>query len=174
MYNEFINLIKTRRSCRNYTAEQVADEQLALVMEAGTYAPTAHGAQDPLIVAVQDPQLMQRIVAMNAAVMGVSSNPYYGAPTVILVFASADNANALQDGSCVLQNMMLAAHALGLGTCWINREREMFATPEGRALMADMGLPEGLMGVGALAIGTPAAEPHPAKPRKQGYAKVLK
>lgn len=174
MYNEFINLIKTRRSCRNYTAEQVADEQLALVMEAGTYAPTAHGAQDPLIVAVQNPQLMQRIVAMNAAVMGVSSNPYYGAPTVILVFASADNANALQDGSCVLQNMMLAAHALGLGTCWINREREMFATPEGRALMADMGLPEGLMGVGALAIGTPAAEPHPAKPRKQGYAKVLK
>lgn len=174
MYKEFLNLIKTRRSCRKYTAEQMSDEQLSLVMEAGTYAPTGHGSQDPFIVAVQNPQLMQRLVAMNAKVMGVESNPYYDAPTVILVFASAGNANALQDGSCVLENMMLAAHALGLGTCWINREREMFATDEGRALIKEMGLPDGLMGVGALSIGYPATEPRPAKPRKADYARVIK
>lgn len=120
MNNELLELIKTRRSCRKYTAEQVSDEQLAAVMEAGTYAPTAHGCQDPVIVAVQRTDIMQRIIKLNAEVRGSAGNPYYDAPTVLLVFASESNANAFQDGSCVLQNMMLAAHAIGLASCWIN------------------------------------------------------
>ena len=173
MNKDFLTLIKTRRSCRKYTAEQVSPADLALVMEAGTYAPTGHGSQDPVIVAVQNPQLMQRLVKMNAAVLGTEGNPYYDAPTILLVFASADNPNAFQDGSCVLENMMLAAHALGLGSCWINREHEMFATPEGKALMAEMGLPQGLVGIGALSLGHPAAAPRPAKPRKEGWTKVI-
>lgn len=114
MNNELLELIKTRRSCRKYTAEQVSDKQLAAVMEAGTYAPTAHGCQDPVIVAVQRTDIMQRIIKLNAEVRGSAGNPYYDAPTVLLVFASESNANAFQDGSCVLQNMMLAAHAIGL------------------------------------------------------------
>lgn len=146
MNNELLDLIKTRRSCRKYTAEQVSDEQLAAVMEAGTYAPTAHGCQDPVIVAVQRTDIMQRIIKLNAEVRGSAGNPYYNAPTVLLVFASESNANAFQDGSCVLQNMMLAAHAIGLASCWINREYEMFSTDEGRQLMRDLGLPEGLKG----------------------------
>lgn len=110
---------------------------------------------------------------MNAAVRGIASDPFYGAPTYVLVFATADGANSLQDGSCVLENMMLAAHAIGLGSCWINREREMFATEEGKAMMKELGLPEGLMGVGALALGYPASEGH-AKPRKPDYYRVIK
>lgn len=174
MDNRFIELIKTRRSCRRYTPQQISDEELALITEAGSYAPTAHGCQDPVIVAVQRPDVMQRIVRLNAAVMGVTSNPYYDAPTVLLVFASGDNANAFQDGSCVLQNMMLAAHALGLASCWINREHEMFATPEGRRLMADMGLPEGLVGIGAIAVGHAAAPPAAPKPRKEGWTRIIR
>ncbi len=166
---EFLELIKTRRSCRKYADTPVTADELHAVVEAGTYAPTGHGSQDPVIVAVRDAELRSRLSAMNAAVMGTTSDPYYGAPVFLLVFASESNANALQDGSCVLENMMLAAHAVGLASCWINREIEMFATQEGKKLMREMGLPEGLKGIGALALGHPAAEPHPAKPRKQGW-----
>lgn len=174
MENKLLKLIETRRSCRKFTTEQVTEEELTAVLTAGTYAPTARGAQDPFIVAVQNAALREKLARMNAEVMGVTSNPYYDAPTLVLVFASADSKNGLQDGSCVLENMMLAAHALGLGSCWINRETEMFATEAGKALMAEWGLPDGLMGVGALALGHPAAEPAPAKPRKAGYTRVIR
>lgn len=174
MKEDFLNLIKTRRSCRKYKETQISDEDLNAVLEAGTYAPTAKGAQDPFIVAVQQPDDLKQLAEMNAKVMGVTSNPYYNAPTYLLVFAPKDGANALQDGSCVLENMMLAAHALGLGTCWINRERQMFDTEEGRQLMKTWGLPEGLMGVGALAIGYSDSGTHAAKPRKEGYVRIIK
>lgn len=173
MTNAFLELIKTRRSCRKYKKEQIADEELKAVLEAGTYAPTGHGSQDPYIVAVQNAELLKQLTAMNAAVMGVTTNPYYDAPTYVLVFAPAGGKNSMQNGSCVLENMMLAAHALGLGSCWINREREMFDTDEGKALMKQMGLPDGLMGVGALSLGYPATEGH-AKPRKADYYRVIK
>lgn len=156
MNNALLDLIKTRRSCRHYKAEQISDEELNAVLEAGTYAPTGHGKQDPVIVAVQNPELKARLAKMNAEVMGVDSNPYYDAPTYLLVFASEDNANAFQDGSCVLENMMLAAHALGLATCWINREYQMFQTEEGKNIMKEIGLKEGLIGIGALSLGYPS------------------
>ena len=103
-----------------------------------------------------------------------SFNPYYDAPTYVLVFVPAEAPNGVQDASLVLENMMLAAHAQGLGSCWIHRESEMFATEEGKELMKQWGLPEGLVGIGALSLGCPAGEPSPAKPRKEGYARVIR
>ena len=169
-----MQIIKTRRSCRHYRDEQVDDQLLHTVMEAGTYAPTGHGTQDPQIVAVQNPALKQRLAALNAKIMGVDSNPYYDAPTYLLVFASKDNPNAFQDGSCVLQNMMLAAHAVGLGTCCINREYQMFQTEEGKKLMEEMGIASDRIGIGALSLGYPSREPREAKPRKEDWMKVIK
>ncbi len=174
MENSFINTLKSRRSCRHYQPQQITDEELNAVLEAGTWAPTAHGAQDPVIVAVQNAELRQELVALNARVRGGSADPYYGAPTLVLVFVSANNENGLQDGSCVLQNMMLAAHALGLGSCWINREIQMFNMPEGKELMQKMGLPEGLAGVGAISLGYEATEPAAPKPRKADYFKIIR
>jgi len=174
MEKELLQTIKTRRSCRRYKSEQIPDELLRQVLEAGTYAPTARGLQSPFIVAVQEPDQLRQLTEMNARIMGVSTNPYYDAPTYVLVFAPAGGKNSLQDGSCVLENMMLAAHALGLGSCWINREQEMFATEEGKALMQRWGLPDGLMGVGALALGYPAATPSEAKPRKADYYRIIR
>ena len=176
MDNVVLQALRTRRSCRNYKPEQITDEELQAVLEAGTWAPTAMGLQDPWIVAVQNPALLERISRMNREVWGRDIDPFYGAPTYVLVFASDPEKwkNGVQDASLVLGNMMLAAHAIGLGSCWINREREMFATPEGRALMAELGLPEGLIGVGALALGYPAAPPRDPKPRKENYFRVLK
>ena len=152
MKTEFLQMIKTRRSCRKYKAEQITDEELKAVLEAGTYAPTSRGMQAPYIVAVQNEAQRRQLAEMNARVMGVTSNPYYDAPTYVLV----------------------AAHALGLGSCWIHREREMFATPEGKELMKSWGLPDGLIGIGALALGYPEGEPAQPKPRKPDYYRIIK
>ena len=175
MENEIIRALKERRSIRSYKPEQISDDELKTVLEAGTWAPTAKGLQDPWIVAVQNPSLLKRISRMNAAVWGRDDiDPFYGAPTFVLVFGSADWVNAVPDGSLVLGNMMNAAYAIGLGSCWINREREMFATDEGKALMAELGLPDGLIGIGALALGYPAAPPRDPKPRKENYYRIVK
>ena len=172
--NEFLEIIRTRRSCRRYRPEQITDEELKLVLEAGTYAPTSRGLQAPYIVAVQNKEQLAQLAAMNAEVMGVTSNPYYDAPTYVLVLAPADARNPIQDGSCILENMMLAAPALGLASCWIHREREMFEMPEAKELLAAWGLPQDLTGIGALALGYPAEEPAPAKPRKADYYRIIK
>lgn len=175
MENEIIRALKERRSVRSYKPEQITDDELKTVLEAGTWAPTAKGLQDPWIVAVQNPALLKRISRMNAAVWGREDiDPFYGAPTFVLVFGTADWVNAVPDGSLVLGNMMNAAHAIGLGSCWINREREMFATDEGKALMRELGLPDGLIGIGALALGYPAAPSKDPKPRKENYYRIVK
>ena len=114
MENEVIKALKTRRSIRSYKPEQITDEELRTVLEAGTWAPTAKGLQDPWIVAVQNPALLKRISRMNAAVWGKDEDidPFYGAPTFVLVFGSADWVNAVPDGSLVRGNMMNAAFSL--------------------------------------------------------------
>ena len=169
MENKLLELIKTRRSCRRYRPVQIEDRELAAVLEAGTFAPTSMGRQDPWIVAVQRPDLLDRLARMNAEIMGSKGNPYYDAPTVVLVFAPADSRNAVQDASCVLENMMLAAHALGLGTVWVHREREIFDSESGKALLREWKLPETLRGVGAIALGYPAQEAGQPAARKQNY-----
>ena len=174
METNFLEIIRTRRSYRSYKSEQITDEQLNAVLEAGTYAPTSRGLQSPFIVAIQNEELKARLAQMNAEIMGVTTNPYYDAPTYVLVFVPADAPNGIQDASLVMENMMLAAHAQGLGSCWIHREREMFATEEGKELMQQWGLSEGLIGIAALALGYPNGEPSPAKPRKEGYTRVIR
>ncbi len=174
MDNEILKAIRERRSIRRYKPDQVTDEELQTVLEAGTWAATGMGKQDPWIVAVQDSAVCDRLRAMNAEVMGTTSDPYYGAPTIVLVFASRDWGNNVKDGSLVLGNMMLAAHSIGLASCWINREDVMFATEEGKQLLKDWGLPEDVVGIGALALGYAASHPHTVKPRKEGYYRVIK
>lgn len=174
MENEFLTIIKTRRSCRKYQRKQISEKELDAILEAGTYAPTGKGLQSPFIVAVQNEEVKEKLTRMNAAVHGMSGNPYYYAPTYILVFAPTDCPFAIQDATCVLENMMLAAHALGIGSCWINREIEMFSTDEGKELMKEWGLPDGLGGVGALSVGYAATELPQPKPRKEGYARIIR
>lgn len=166
MSRELLELIKTRRSVRRYKSDPVPQDLLDAVLEAGTYAPSAMGEQSCTLVAVKDPAVRKTLGEMNAKVMGGQGDPYYGAPVVIVALAKGPN--AVPDGSCALENMMLAAHALGLGSCWINREREMFAAPEGKALLVQWGLDEELIGVGAIALGWPDGEPKTAAARRVG------
>lgn len=174
MNNEILKNIRERRSIRRYKEEQIKDEDLQAVLEAGTWAPTGHGTQDPWIVAVQRPELLDQLRKLNAEVMGVTSDPYYGAPTIVLVFASDDNYNKERDGSLVLGTMMLAAQSVGLASCWINREDEMFASDKGKALMEEMNLPTGLVGIGALSLGYAASQPRTVKERKKDYYRIIK
>ena len=153
MEKNFLSLIKTHRSVRAYESEPVPSKALDAVLEAGTYAPTGGGHQSPTIIAITDPKYRREIAKLNAEVMGSNTDPYYGAPVVILVLADGSASTFVEDGSCVLENMMLAAHALGLGTVWVHREREIFDSESGKALLREWKLPETLRGVGAVALG---------------------
>ena len=174
MENEVLKAIRERRSIRRFKADQIADEELKTVLEAGTWAATGHGTQEPFIIAVQNPEICAQLRKMNAEIMGVESDPYYGAPTIVIVLAPESNVNGVKDGSLILGNMMLAAHSIGLASCWINREDGMFASEEGKKLMKDWNLPEGLMGIGALALGYASSHPHTIKTRKEDYYRIIK
>ncbi len=150
-----------RRSVRKYKPEQVTDELLDAVLEAGLYAPTAKNNQKPVMVAVRDKETRDLLSKINAEIMDVESDPFYGAPCVIVVLADPDMPTWIDDGSLVLGNLMNAAHALGLGSCWINRARQTFDRPEGKALLAKWGLPERYRGVGNCILGYADEEPAP-------------
>lgn len=173
--NEAMENLLTRRSIRKYEARQIEDGELMAVLEAGTYAPTAKGTQSPLIIAVQDRADRDELSRINARIWGREDfDPFYGAPTVVLVLAEAGNPNGVQDASLVLGNLMNAAHAVGLGSCWINRIRETFELPEGKALLEKWGIEGNWVGVGSCILGY-AAGPAPAPAaRKQGYFRIVR
>ncbi len=167
--NEVLNTIKTRRSVRAYKPDPVPAELLRAVLEAGTYAPTGGGRQSPTIIAITSENYRKKIAELNAVIMGKDTDPYYGAPVVVLVLAEGTANTFVEDGSCVLENMMLAAASLGLGSVWVHREREIFDTENGKALLRAWGLPETLRGVGSIALGYPAGAASEAARRKDNY-----
>lgn len=166
--NTTIQDLMTRRSIRKYKPEQITREELETVLNAGMCAPTAMNKQSPIIVAVQNKDDIAYLSKLNAAVKGMAGDPFYGAPTVLVVLADAENENAVPDGSLVLGNLMNAAHAIGLGSCWINRAREVFATDEGKALLKKWGIEGDYIGVGNCILGYPDEQPQ-MKPRKENY-----
>ncbi|MGM9520967.1 MAG: nitroreductase family protein [Oscillospiraceae bacterium] len=158
-----------RRSIKKYKPEQITDEQLEAVLTAGTYAPTAMGLQSPQIVVTQKPEDVAELSRLNAAVIGKDLDPFYGAPTVITVFAERGKATGIQDASLVLGNMLNAAYSVGLGSCWINRAKELFESEEGKAILKRWGLDEDKwVGVGHCILGYADHSPV-AKPRREGY-----
>lgn len=168
--NETLKVLHERRSIRKYKAEQITDKELDAILEAGTWAPTAKNLQTPVMVVVQDKETIARMSALNAEIMGKpGTDPFFGAPTVVVVLADGTQANWLQDGSLVMGNLMTAAAATGIGSCWVNRAMELFDDAEGKALLRQWGLPETLRGVGNCVLGY-ADGPAPApKPRKEGW-----
>ena len=166
--NEAYENIISRRSIRKYKSEQITREELDAVLRAGVCAPTAMNRQSPIIVAVQNKEDIALMSKLNAAVMGANTDPFYGAPTVLVVLADAAFPCAVQDGSLVMGNLMNAANALGLGSCWINRAREVFDSEEGKALLKKWGIEGKYVGVGNCILGYPDEAPA-MKPRKENY-----
>ena len=165
--NETINTLLTRRSVRRYKSDQVSDELLDTVLNAGQYAASGMNSQNTVLVAVRDPKTRDQLSKMNAAVMNSSNDPFYGAPCVIVVLANTTRGTWVEDGSLVIGNLMAAAHSVGLGSCWIHRAREMFDSDEGKALLKEWGLPETMRGVGNCILGYPNEVPGD-KPRLDG------
>ena len=166
--NETLQILKNRRSVRAYLPKQIKEEELQQILEAGIYAPTGMGAQSPIVVVVQDKETISYLSKMNAEVMGSISDPFYGAPTVITVFADRERVTCVEDGSLVIGNMMLAAHSIGVDSCWIHRAKEVFDSQEGKELMAEWGVDAGYFGVGNCILGYRDCEYPVAPARKEG------
>ena len=168
--NEILKAMETRQSVRAYRPDPIDEETLNAILRAGTFAPSGMGRQSGKIVVVQDLATREILRAKNAEVIGnPAADPFYGAPTVLVVLADSTVPTWVEDGSLVMGNLLLAASALGVGACWIHRARETFDSPEGKALLRKWGIPETYRGVGNCILGYPAAEPQPKKPRKADF-----
>ena len=166
---ETMNVLKSRRSCRAYKPELIEQNKLDAILEAGTYAATGMGKQSPVIIAVTDRKLRDRLSKMNATVLGMEIDPFYGAPEVVVVLADKSVPTYVYDGSLVLGNMMNAAADLGVASYWIHRAKEEFESPEGKAILKELGIEGDYEGIGHLILGYAASPAPKPAPRKAGY-----
>ena len=170
MNQEALNVLEARRSCRAYKPEQITEEALQAVLKAGTYAPTGMGRQSPIIIVVQDKETIHTLSRMNARIMGnPEADPFYGAPTVLIVLAAKSAPTYFYDGCCVMDNLLNAAEAAGLGSCWIHRAKEEFESDEGKAMLAKWGVQGDYEGIGHCILGYREGDKPEATPRKENY-----
>ena len=167
--NESIKNMIERRSIRAYKPDMVKKKDIEEIVKAGTYAATGMNRQSPVIIAVTDQETRDKLSAMNAAIMGTDTDPFYGAPVVLIVLADKSRPTYLYDGSLVMGNMMNAAHSLGLGSCWIHRAKEEFESKEGKELLKKWGVEGDYEGIGHCVIGYVEGDYPETKPRKEDY-----
>lgn len=174
MYSdEALKLIESRRSIRSYKPDMVPDDLIDKVIEAGTFAAAGGGRQSPIIIAVKDRKTRDKLSKLNADIMGAETDPFYGAPLVLIVLADRSSSTYLYDGSLVMGNLMLAAHALGLGSCWIHRAKEEFDRPEGKEILKDLGITGDYEGIGHCILGYIDGDVPEAKPRKEKWSYTI-
>lgn len=163
-----MEIMLSRRSTKKYTDSMPQRADLDKIIEAGLWAASGRNMQAPVIVAVTNKEIRDRLSCDNAAVMGASGDPFYGAPCVMVVLAEKTAHTYVYDGSLALGNMMLAAEELGLGSCWIHRAKEVMARPEWVEWIKSLGLPGEYEGIGNLVVGYPDGDFSTPKPRRDG------
>ncbi|MFV0467043.1 MAG: nitroreductase family protein [Lachnospiraceae bacterium] len=168
-----IDELKARRSCRSYEKEQIKEEELLQILDAGIYAPTGMGAQSPIMIAIQDQETIKELSKINASVMGSDSDPFYGAPTVIAVLADTRKVTYKNDGSLVMGNLMNAAHSISIGSCWIHRAKETFESDYGKELLKKLTISGDFEGIAFCVLGY-AVEEAALRPRKENYIYRIK
>ena len=168
---ETLKVLETRRSCRAYKPELIEEEKLQAIIKAGTYAPTGMGKQAPIIIAVTNKELRDKLSVMNAKIMGQGEgfDPFYGAPELLIVLGNKAIGTYVYDGSLVMGNLMNAAADLGVSSCWIHRAKEEFEAPEGKEILKDLGIEGDYEGIGHVILGYAAEPPKEAAPRKEDY-----
>ncbi len=168
--NVLIEEMKNRRSCRKYKPDAIPEDVLDRILEAGSYAPTGMNKQAPIIIAVTDKKIRDEFSALNAKIMGApGKDPFYGAPVVLVVLADKSVSTHVYDGSLVMGNLLLAAHAEGIASCWIHRAKEEFELPEGKAFLASLGIKGDYEGIGHCILGYADCDHPAAPPRKENY-----
>ena len=166
--NEVVKGLIDRRSIKKYKSDMVPMEIIDQICEAGTYAANGRGLQAGMIIAVTDKAMRDKLSRLNAAVMGAETDPFYGAPVVLVVLANKEVPTYVYDGSLVMGNLMTAANALGIGSCWIHRAKQVFESEEGKKILADLGIQGQWEGIGNCILGY-ADEEKTAKPRKENW-----
>ncbi len=151
--NETLKTLTERRSIRSFSDKQVPREDIEKIIKAGLYAPTGRNTRDTLFLVVTNKELRDRLSKMNASVMGSDNDPFYGAGTVIVVFADRNRTTTVEDGSCAMANLMNAAFSLGIDSCWIHRAREVFESDSGREIARSFGIPDEYIGIGNCILG---------------------
>lgn len=164
-----IKNLTERRSIRSYSQKPIEKEVLDEILCAGSYAPTGMNKQSPIMIAITDKELRDRLSRLNAAVMGATRDPFYGAPVVVVVLADRRVPTYIYDGSLVMGNLMNAAHALGVGSCWIHRAKEVFDSAEGKEILKDLGIEGDYEGIGNCILGYTEGEYPKARERKSNY-----
>ena len=153
--NDTINCLLTRRSIRKYKNDMPSKDDIDLIVKSGLYAASGMNRQSVIILAVTDRALRNKIAESNRKIMGASegTDPFYGAPIVLVVLANKDIPTHIYDGSLAIGNMMNAAHSLGLGSCWIHRAKEEFEQPYYKKLLSDHGISGNYEGIGHCILG---------------------
>lgn len=171
MDNQVLQALRERRSIKKYKPEQVPEEQLKAILEAGMYAANGRGMQAAVMAVVQDKETIAQLTRMNAEIMGLpaGADPFYGAPTIVVVLADRTRNTYIEDGSLVIGNLMTAAYSLGVDSCWIHRAREEFESVEGKALLDKWGIKGDYAGIGHCILGYRDCEYPQAKPRKENF-----
>ncbi len=173
--NEAMNNLLTRRSCRKYKPDMLPQDVLDEILKAGTYAATGHGTQNPIMIAVTNKEVRDKLSKLNAQIFGKPDiDPFYGAPVVVIVLADKKYPTYVYDGSLVMGSLMHAAHALGVASCWIHRAKEEFELPEGKEILKELGIEGDYEGIGHCILGyADCPEPAPA-PRKENRIYYIK
>lgn len=174
--SETLKVLETRRSCRAYKPEMIEEEKLQAIIKAGTYAATGMGKQSPIIIAVTNKEMRDKLSAMNAKIMGQPEgfDPFYGAPELLIVLANKQMPTYLYDGTLVMGNLMNAAADLGVDSCWIHRAKEEFASEEGKDILKSLGIEGDYEGIGHLILGYASAPLKEAAPRKEDYVYYIR
>lgn len=172
--SETLKVLESRRSCRAYKPELIEEEKLQAIIKAGTFAATGMGRQSPIIIAVTNKEMRDKLSKMNAAVMNSNADSFYGAPELLIVLANKDIGTYLYDGSLVMGNLMNAAEDLGVASCWIHRAKEEFESEEGKQILKDLGIEGNYEGIGHVILGYAANPPAEPAPRKENYVYFVK
>ena len=166
--SDLIQEMISRRSVRKYKPDMVPKETIDKIIEAGLYAPSGMGRQPVIILAITNKEVRDRFSRLNAGIMGADgTDPFYGAPVVLVVLADKKVPTYLYDGSLVMANLMLAAHDLGIGSCWIHRAKEEFEQKEGKELLKSLGIEGDYEGIGHCILGYADEPAKEAAPRTE-------
>ena len=167
--NEVYENMLTRRSIRKYQAKQVPENVIARILEAGSYAANGKGQQEVIMIAITKKEIRDKLAADNCKIGGWDEgfDPFYGALDLIVVLGNKNHTTRVYDGSCVMENLMLAAHQEGIGSCWIHRAKEEFEMPQWKEWLRSLGVEGEYEGIGHCILGyAEGEEPVPA-PRKE-------
>lgn len=174
--SDVLEKLKSRRSIRKYKPDAIPQDILDQIIKAGLYAANGMGYQNTIIVQITNKDIRDKISKMNREIGGWKEgfDPFYGAPAMLIVLAKKDWANRVYDGSLVMGNLMLAAHELGVGSCWIHRAKEEFETEWGKELLKSLGIEEEYEGIGHCALGYAEGNIPKTAPRKKNRVFYVK